>query len=284
MGRSSRARSALVQASWGALSEDPAGSTSSYWDEVVETWEASIAHRLWRAHSDRVNALLLHRWLPFGSGRLLKTDLFDEAVGDGLVPELARRAREIVGVDISPSAVAAARARYPRLDAHVDSVLALPFPDRHFDVVVSTSTLDHFDSLATLDAAITELARVLRPQGRLIITLDNRSNPIVAIRTSVASRPLRRLGFVPYYVGPTYGPRGLSMSLRASGFNVLDATAIMHCPPQLAARFAARRSRRLAGREGVERHLRRVLAFEALEQWPTRMLTGHFVAAVAIRR
>src|SRR5947209_3922449 len=86
---------------------DPAGTrdaTSSYWDEVVETWEPSLDHRLWRAHSDTVNSLLLRQWLPGGSGRLLKTDLFDEAVGDGLVPELARRAREVVGVDISPSA------------------------------------------------------------------------------------------------------------------------------------------------------------------------------------
>jgi SAM-dependent methyltransferase len=261
-----------------------AETTSSYWDGVFEGWEVSTAHRLWRAHSDTVNSRLLARWLPVGSRNLLKTDLFDEAVGDGLAPELFRRAREVVGIDISPLVVAAAQARYPQLAAHVVSVLDLPFPARHFDAVVSNSTLDHFDSLATLDAAVAELARVIRPQGRLIITLDNRNNPVVNIRTSTAARLLRRLGAVPYFVGPTYGRRGLSKSLRASGFEVRETTAIMHCPPQLAARLATLQGGGFIAREGVERHLGRVLRIEAMERWPTRMLTGHFVAALAIRR
>ncbi len=248
------------------------------------TWERSPAHGLWRAHSDEVNGRLLRRWLPAGSGKLLKTDLFDEAVGVGLVPELCRQAGEVVGVDIAPSVVAAAQSRYPQLDTRVASVLALPFPDGHFDVVVSNSTLDHFDSRATLDAAVGELARVIRPSGRLIITLDNLTNPIVAIRTSGASQLLRRWGAVPYFVGPTLGSRGLARSLRASGFDVIATTAIMHSPPQLAARVAASRDRQATGAEAVERHLGRVLQFEALERWPTRMLTGHFVAALAIRR
>lgn len=249
---------------------------ASYWDETFEGWEPSTSHRLWRAHSDAVNIRLLQRWLPGGTGSLLKTDLFDEAVGGGLFPELARRASEVAGIDIAPSVVAAARARYPQLETHVESVLALPFPDRHFDGVVSNSTLDHFDSLITLDAAIAELARVMRPGGRLIITLDNRDNPIVAVRTSVAARPLLALGVVPYYVGSTYGRRGLRTSLKKSGFDVLDMAAIMHCPPQLAAR--------LAGGDDIGCHLQRVLRFEAMERWPTRRLTGHFVAALAIRR
>lgn len=258
-------------------------SPSSYWDEAFETWEPSTTHRLWRAHSDAVNTRLLRRWLPAGNGNLLKTDLFDEAVGHGLVPELARRVDEVVGIDISPAVVAAAHARYPQLAAHVESVLDLSFPDGHFNAVLSNSTLDHFDSLATLDASLAELHRVIRPRGRLIVTLDNRDNPIVAIRISGASRLLRRLGAVPYYVGPTYGTRGLAGALQASGFRLLDTTAIMHCPPQLAARLASVRDRELTGGE-VERHLRRVLRLEALERWPTRRLTGHFVAALAIRR
>jgi hypothetical protein len=43
------------------------------------------AETLWREHSDAVNGALLVRWLAREScGLLLKTDLFDEAMGEGL--------------------------------------------------------------------------------------------------------------------------------------------------------------------------------------------------------
>lgn len=256
----------------------------AYWDHIVESWEPTLAHRLWRAHSDAVNSQLLRRWLPAGRGTLLKTDLFDEAVGRGLYPELAARFEAVVGIDVSPAAVRAASDRHPGLDARVGSVLALPFADGSFDVVVSNSTLDHFDSLTTLRAALEELARSIRPGGTLIVTLDNRKNPIVALRTSVLFEPLHRLGVVPYYVGATCGPRGLAKLLRETGFEVTAMAAIMHCPPQLAA-GRARRGMVEPADEQVERlHLRRVMRFEAMGRWPTRYLTAHFVGASAIRR
>jgi SAM-dependent methyltransferase len=256
----------------------------TYWDGVLAGWQRTLAHRLWRAHSDAVNIRLLRRWLPSGCGRLLKTDLFDEAVASGLYTELVRRAEEVIGVDLSCAAIRAARERYPNLDARAGSVLALPFPDASFDVVVSNSTLDHFERRAMLRHAIGELARVIRPGGELIITLDNRLNPLIAVRTSRALASLhRQLGIVPYYVGVTCGARGLSTLLRACGFRVQDITAIMHCPPQLAAEIAQRAWRGHAGAEAEKRYVRRVLRWERMERWPTRHLTGHFVAARGIR-
>jgi len=44
---------------------------------------------------------------------------------------------------------------------------SLPFPDRHFDVVVSTNAFHYFrDPLGALE----EMSRVSRPRGRLVIT------------------------------------------------------------------------------------------------------------------
>jgi SAM-dependent methyltransferase len=263
--------------------QDPEG---RYWDAVVEWWEPTLTHRLWRAHSDAVNRRLLARWLAPDSGRLLKTDLFDEAVARGLYPELAARSREVVGIDLSPGVVRSASQRYPSLDARLGNVLALPFPNGSFDVVVSNSTLDHFDSHEKLQVAIAELARLIRPAGKLIITLDNRMNPVVALRTSkLLFGTLHRVGVVPYFVGATYGHRCLTKVLCAAGFNVEDVTTIMHCPPQLAAWWAGRRGAGARGGDVKElTHVRRVLQFEAMERWPTRHLTGHFVAALATRR
>jgi SAM-dependent methyltransferase len=263
--------------------QPPAG---GYWDRVLASWEPSHAHRLWRAHSDAVNASLLRRWLPTRCDRLLKTDLFDEAVGGGLYPELVDRTGEFVGVDISGAVLSAAVKRYPNLNGRVADVRALPFASESFDLIVSNSTLDHFASAHSLRDSLVELGRSLVAGGQLIITLDNRTNPIVAVRTSPVFGVLHRLGIVPYFVGATHGYRRLGKLLHEVGFDVRQMTAIMHCPPQLAAHMTAR-ARRSGSTESLEldqQHLRRVLRFEVMAQWPTRHLTGHFVAACAVKR
>ena len=256
------------------------------WSRTLEGWAPTRANALWRAHSDAVNAALIRRWLSDqGLGRVLKTDLFDEAVGEGLVGELKGRAEEVVGVDLAPPVVDAATARQPGLNGVVADVLHLPFEPASFDLVLSNSTLDHFDSLEAIGEGLAELARVLRPGGLLLITLDNRQNPVVALRTSRALAGLcRRLGLVPYELGVTCGRRRLTARLDRAGFEVLATEAIMHCPPQIAGKLADRLSRDGSAAELEGEHLRRVLRFEALARWPSRYLTAHFVAASAVRR
>lgn len=258
---------------------------SEEWGEVLESWAPTRAHALWRAHSDAVNLALLRRWLPEGGlGRVLKTDLFDEAVGGGLLGELEPRASDVVGIDIAPAVVDTAARRWPTITATAADVRDLAFASASFDLVVSNSTLDHFPSFDSVAIAVGELARVTRPGGRLIITLDNRQNPVVALRTSRALAGLfRRLRFVPYELGATCGRRRLVGLLERSGFAVEATEAIMHCPPQVASKLAERFSNGASAERLEERHLRRVLRFESLAEWPTRYLTGHFVAACAIR-
>lgn len=261
---------------------DDHGASATYWDSVITSWKPTLAHQLWRAHSDAVNVRLLRRWLPAGASTVLKTDLFDEAVGRGLVPELAERSARVIGIDVSPATVRAASQRYPDLDARVANVLAVPLGDASVDAVVSNSTLDHFDSHSMIRSAISELKRLMRPGGRLIITLDNRTNPVVALRTSVLAGASRRLGLVPYQVGPTHGASGLTQLLDDGEWQLVEIISIMHCPPQLAAWWTARGE--IADAADIGRHIRRALRFEAMGSWPTRHLTGHFVAALATRR
>jgi SAM-dependent methyltransferase len=256
------------------------------WSQTLERWTATRANALWRAHSDAVNMALIGRWVPEkGIGRVLKTDLFDEAVGEGLVGELMARAEEVVGVDLAPPVVDAATTRQPGLKGTVADIRRLPFEAASFDLVVSNSTLDHFDALNAVSDALSEIARVVRPDGGLLITLDNRQNPVVALRTSRAFAGLfRRLGLVPYELGVTCGRRRLSGLLDRAGFEVQATEAIMHCPPQVAGKLADRLLGGGSAATHQDDHLRRVLRFEALGRWPTRYLTAHFVAAWAIRR
>jgi len=255
----------------------------SYWDEVAASFGAEGQYDLWRRHSDRVNHDLLEAWLPGAPvARLLKTDLFDEAMSEGLYPLLARQAKRVDGVDISIQAVAAASARYPELQARYADLRQLPYTDGAFDCVVSNSTLDHFEDRGDIATAVAELYRVVRPGGQLLVTLDNLQNPVVWLRNHLPQKILNRTGIVPYFVGRTLARRGLVRILRETGFEVLETTAIMHCPRTLAvARAAAVQKRSDAERQA--RFLERLQRWERLRNWPSRYFTGYFVAARARR-
>ena len=77
-----------------------------------------------------------------------------------------------VGIDASPEMVARARLRAARREAAVDyrvaAAEALPFEDGAFDVVVSRLVLHHLPGYVQR-RALGEMARVLRPGGRLVV-------------------------------------------------------------------------------------------------------------------
>lgn len=257
---------------------------ASYWDAVAEAWRKTRPQTLWRAHSDAVNTALLAHWLPADRvERLLKTDLFDEAFRDGLYPELSLRAQTIIGIDISALMLHVDRSRHGGLRVVRADVRHLPFASESFDAIVSNSTLDHFKSPHEIIASLRELYRVLRKGGLLLLTLDNLANPIIALRNALPYRLLNRLGLVPYYVGVTYGPRRLRRVLQQIGFEVVELSAVMHCPRVLVVKLVQVLERHI-GLEAQRRLLRCLMAFEGLSCWPTRFLTGHFIAVRAMRR
>jgi SAM-dependent methyltransferase len=247
---------------------------ASYWDGVVASWTDAGGHALLRAYSDAVNATLVERWLPPRVRGLLKTDVFDEAVGRGLYPLLRERADSVVAVDAAEAAIARARDRYPELRAEPADVRSLPFEPASFGAVVSTSTLDHLDTLGDIRAAIGELVRVLEPGGILVLTLDNGANPLVALRNAIPSPALERLRVIPYATGTTCGPLRLRGLLVGAGLAISEMTAVMHVP-RLLVRVRARVRRDLV--------LRVLRGGEVLAGVPTLYVTGQFVAARAVK-
>ena len=77
---------------------------------------------------------------------------------------VARETRaEVIATDLSPRMVELAHER--GLDARVADVESLPFADGEFDCAVANAMLYHVEHL---DRALSELARVLEPGGRLV--------------------------------------------------------------------------------------------------------------------
>lgn len=255
---------------------------------VPQAWDADLAPllrapagRLWRVHCDAVNAALIARWVAGPArGLALKTDLFDEAMGEGLRSQIEALGFDLVAIDIAPSVRRAASSRHRSLRIAAADVRRLPFADGAFDLIVSNSTLDHFDSRAEIREALRGLNRVLKPGGLLLITMDNLRHPGVALRNALPHEFLRRIGLVKYPAGATVGPRGLARLLRDAGFDLLHSAAILHCPRALAVHRAltVERNGSPARRQRFLRHLTR---WEALERLPTRFLTAHFVGMLA---
>lgn len=92
----------------------------------------------------------------------------DAACGTGRhAAFLAARGHRVAGVDTSLAMLAHARMRVPEATLAVGSLLALPVPSTSVDVAVCALALMH---LADLRPAVAELARVLRPGGRLVLS------------------------------------------------------------------------------------------------------------------
>ena len=256
-----------------------------YWDSVGADWQRRQPHRLWREFTDCQQIGLLTRWASgWIGGRsrpdLLKTDLFDEVASQGIVPWLLASGANVTGIDVGSAIVAEAGARNPGMEAVVADVRSLPFAEASFDVVFSGSTLDHFESAADIQTALGELRRVLRPGGSLILTLDNPANPLIWLRNGPLLGLWRRIGIVPYQVGATLGPRAIERAARDAGLDVVETTAVMHCPRAIAVALTGTLER--LSRSGQEAFLRHLQAWERLESWPTRWLTGHYVAVHAV--
>lgn len=104
--------------------------------------------------------------IEFRDKRVLEIGLGQGADSEQII----RRGAVWSGVDLTPEAVARVAARlrvrnlpFARLECA--SALALPFPDRSFDIVFSHGVLHHIPDVKT---AQREIARVLKPDGELI--------------------------------------------------------------------------------------------------------------------
>ncbi len=98
------------------------------------------------------------------------------------------RPREVVGIDLSPEAIAYCRNTYADLASHYQTMTAgdVPFGDRSFDVVLLFQVIEHVaDDVRALD----EIRRILRPGGVALLTTPNL---LTEEPTSSATSPANR--------------------------------------------------------------------------------------------
>ena len=238
------------------------------WDAVARLDDDLPAG--WRRRARREHLDLIDRWIGTPVGRWLKTDLAEESLPDrALLPSLP--SATWIAVDISVEA--ARRARIAVARPVVADVRALPFREGSFDGVLSTSTLDHFGDAADIGRSLAELATVVAPEGRLLLTLDNPENPLVRARNALPRDVAARTGLVPFAVGATLDEDHARAAVTTAGFDVDDVCHLLHAPHVVATRLA---------RFGWwERHV--LPRFARLAETRVAPTTGHFVAVLATR-
>ena len=79
--------------------------------------------------------------------------------------------RSYVGIDISATYIAHARRRYPAYEFQIMDATKLAFADDSFDAVMVCGVVHHLDE-PTSERFLSEIARVLRPDGRLLLWED----------------------------------------------------------------------------------------------------------------
>ncbi|MEN6605387.1 MAG: class I SAM-dependent methyltransferase [Bryobacteraceae bacterium] len=244
-----------------------AASSSWYLDPLVAAQKREVHLELMRGWSN-----------PSPTARLLKTDLFEEANGnDHILFDIEPAPRRRFGIDLDISTVQCAARRFEQPGAGLFCCDAkhLAIATGSLDAIVSTSTLDHLASTDELRDALTELARVLRPGGKMVVTLDNPRNPLYWLL-----RLLSSWGCMPFRLGVTVSRSRLIRMLQQTGLEVLDSRMLIH-NPRLVSTVLFLALRRLLGRRADRPIAFLLRAFAALDRLPTREFTGCFSAVRA---
>src|ERR1700732_193547 len=140
------------------------GADTSPWGVVEEGWGRKAVDFATRSEPGNCREYVaVHHRLGVNAG----DRLLDVACGSGLAIELARlRSAFCSGIDASARLVAVARDRNPDCDIRVGDMHALPWDPASFDVVTSFRGI-----WGTTPHAVAEIHRVLRPGGRVGITV-----------------------------------------------------------------------------------------------------------------
>ena len=174
--------------------------------------EAAGYDARWAAYLDRTTRAVLDRLDAQAGERIL-----DVGCGTGWLLERLGRAvptARLTGVDPVPEMLALARRRLSAsaVDLREAAAERLPFDDGSFDAVVSASV---FHYVRQPETALSEMRRVLRPGGRLVLT-DWNGDFLTCRLIGVYLRWQRRALF------RIYRPTELRQLLRQAGFDAVE--------------------------------------------------------------
>jgi ubiquinone/menaquinone biosynthesis C-methylase UbiE len=176
--------------------EDPRYSAEPADPRAYTTANDRLYTRFARLYDLMVKAFpVWRRWLGHALPEIEGPRVLEVSFGTGwLLTRYAGRYRTD-GVDLNPELIAVARRNLDRTGVRADlrqgRVEALPYPDATFDTVVNTMAFTGYPDGA---AAAAELARVLKPGGRLVLIDVNHPRDGNRLGTALVERFYKPFG------------------------------------------------------------------------------------------
>jgi len=193
------------------------------------TGELAASYAQWRSSrlgqiTDALEQQLLFELLGAAAGKTL----LDVGCGDAeLASKLARRGAVVTGLDADPMMIAAAHRRSAIENTQLKLVEGraeqLPFDDESFDCVLAVTVLCFVQGA---EHAVTEMARVLKPGGRLVIGELGRWSWWAAHR-----RIRGWLGHPTWQATKFRTSKELCSLSRTAGLRVIEIRGAVHYPP-----------------------------------------------------
>ncbi len=193
------------------FSLNPKEYADSYSKETAEGYS-------FRVRKDRVLELL-----GYGPGRVL-----DIGCGPAVMTkEITDRGFTYDGIDISEVMIGEAKKKFPAASFSVGAVENISAPNNAYDVIVAMGLVEY---VTDDSAAIREMQRVLKPGGRLLVSLPNWWSPmrmwdrlIIALLGSFIRRFRQKLGENIFH--REYRPHAYMKTLEKEGFTIKNPTA-----------------------------------------------------------
>ena len=157
------------------------------------------------------------------------TRLLDVRTGPGYLADgAARRGAEAVGLDFADNVIDLARRQVPGAEFHQGDAQVLPFADASFDAAVCGYGIIH---VPDPEKALTEMMRVVRPGGRIAVSVWEGPTPDTGFGLIYAAVGAKGAMDVSLPHGPSFFQFGTEATLRAAlltvGLSDVDAAT---CP------------------------------------------------------
>ncbi len=189
----------------------------TYWwgsgEDARPGFLSRLALNLERAYREFValdHVRFIERCVRAGDNR--QVSLLDVGCGSGTILYLAkRRGFRTFGVDVSATAVAAARRQYG-LEAEQGTIESIRWNGRSFDCITMHHVLEHLqDPLAALHS----VAGLLKEEGSLIVQVPN----VASLQSRTFGKRWYGLDIPRHIIN--FSPRGLALLLERAGFGII---------------------------------------------------------------
>ena len=209
---------------------------NKYWNEhAANVNEYYYNYRTGVVKADLLINKIMKLLVDVTGKSILKTDMYEDAFGsDQLINRTEFDGAKITGMDISLKVTLLAKQK-GGTDSHSYAncdVTNLCYKDSEFDVVLSVSTLDHFDSVTDFKKSVDELVRVLKPGGKFLLILDNRYSLFNNVNLLK-----KLLNVLPFRMGKTYTAKEVSKLFAERGIKIISEEYGLYTPINYFPRF-----------------------------------------------